>query len=90
MDNWRETYYTCIGNYNGIKSIRFFLRYCLACLLKEARERQYRIYVTDCLQALSGNAVSYRDLIAPEPEPIDVEANRSRILGKFDETEVSE
>ena len=67
----------CAGEYRG-RSVKAFARYVFARFEQDAREKAYRVYVTDVLKILAENTAKYSggsymklryyDLIQPKPE----------------------
>lgn len=67
----------CAGEYRG-RSVKAFSRYVFARFEQDAREKAYRVYVTDVLKILAENTakysggsymkIRYYDLIRPKPE----------------------
>lgn len=46
----------CLGEYQGVKSCRAFLRYCMVKAKRRSEEIAYKVYVTDTLKMIAESA----------------------------------
>ena len=49
----------CAGEYRGAKTVKAFIRYCLARYKEDQAGKAYRIYVTDALRHIAQNTAKY-------------------------------
>ena len=55
----RDFLWLCAGEYRGIRTVKSFLRYCVARYKREQEEKIYRVYVTDALRLTVENTAKF-------------------------------
>lgn len=67
----------CIGEYNGPKSVRIFIRYIIERMKQRAIDSVYRIYVSDVMKMVAANTAKHAGGEFPTKRYVDLIQNNS-------------
>lgn len=60
----------CYGEYRG-RTVKGFVRYCLARIKAYHKDLSFKSYVTDCLSMLCGTNVRWYDMVSGEKTQVE-------------------